>query len=116
MAPDCACLGHRVIYKCSVIGSGRLTVWSVHTLGGDQCNIVLHHDFPDNQTCDTIEAYGQGISQSRDCYTSLLTTVISPDLNGATIACSVDIGSRNSIVRVDAITLQLHHCGICYNN
>ena len=98
---ECVCLSQNVTYQCTVCDPmGIFTVWKFPNTD-QECDIVLRHTNFTLQVpneCDHVAAVGQGLSVKNDCYTSLLTVLVSEP--SIIIGCEIDLsnGQRRSIV------------------
>ena len=90
----CTCLGHQVIYECTVSGSGA-TTWGGTAL--EECpqgNILLRHsEYSEglviNKTCGSNGVIsGSAFSEGNGTYTSKLYLYVSNNTVGDTIECS----------------------------
>ena len=102
----CTCLGHKVIYECTVSGSG-VTTWNGTAL--EECSkgrIILRHSSYDSnytisRTCGItglVKAYAVSESADNGTYTSRLILNVSNSSVGDTIECSG--GSEQGIKHV----------------
>ena len=89
-ADECVCPNSLLRLRCTAVGMLGTTVWTV----GQQCNIGLDHaQFMAgvNRSCTRMEhglsATGNSLGVDGDCYTSQLTIMVTPDLNGTNVTC-----------------------------
>ena len=89
---QCACIGDRLIYKCTVVGGGT-TVWSgtVFDCPLDGSEITLRHSqYTSNQAfgfCNDGDISGRGIDVTDNCYTSQLNLTVRESFNNKTVQC-----------------------------
>ena len=103
LADQCICPGYTLQLKCTIVGRGT-TIWNV-----DSAMLRLRHDDDfsvDSQSRNGGAIEARGLSSDNNCYTSLLTILISPDLNGVNVTCQYDDGITN-IVTIDVYSIQL---------
>ena len=105
---ECVCAGHLLQLNCTVVGRG-FTVWSVDN---QQCIELDHLQYdPDGITRSCGNAAdaptGSSVSVMGDCYTSQLTVMATPNLNGTNVTCEHDngISEENIIIGVYPIIL-----------
>ena len=105
LADQCICSGYKLQLKCTVIGRGA-TVWIVDGVMNGMIVLTHNSDFTSQQRArGAIEARGLSVNESDDCYTSLLTISISPDLDGVNITCQHDNGTHFYTIDVYPILL-----------
>ena len=91
----CTCLGHEVIYECTVSGGGA-TSWEGTALESCSWSTILlrHSEFNNsnygiNTTCGTSgHIYSRAVSSNNEIYTSQLILNVSNDTVGDSIECS----------------------------
>ena len=94
----CSCLGQTVTFECVVTG-GTLTVWSGTAFDCSANEISIRHSnfVGVTRSCSTI--IGRGVTSNGNQYTSHLDVIMSEEIIGRTITCSVDDGNLNLIGR-----------------
>lgn len=105
---DCICPGQNFTYECSVVG-GRFTVWRGSVIEAG-CEITLFHsqfDMPSGafEICNNEAVIGRSIIRENECYTSQLTILVTTDLDGRTVECSVDDGRENTVINTTTLLL-----------
>ena len=103
---DCICRDQDFAYECTVVGE-NLTVWTILMTG---CEITLHHDLYNDPLGEQRGCNGAFIGRSIEvvnrCYRSSLTiTPVTPNLNGHTVICSADDGSKITTIGNTTITI-----------
>lgn len=80
-------------------------MWKGNIVAG--CEIaLLHNQFnTDFGTCNNGAVVGRGVRNESNCYTSQLTVLVTPDLNGRTIECHSDDGVREILVNFTTLLL-----------
>ena len=104
----CNCLAQNVTYECTVSG-GAFTVWSGSAFMCQGGEIPLRHVgfLEAGGECNNGAVIGRGIEIINNCYTSQLSVLLSPELIGRTITCSVDDGLSSSLVEVGTSNLTI---------
>ena len=82
-------------FTCTVTDSSvsSITVWTGTAFDNFDCDlnviVLLHEEFQNGAVdmCSDGEVVAHATGVSGDCYTSNLTVVLSPQLNGTTIEC-----------------------------
>ena len=105
---DCFCLGQDATYECTVIG-GDFTLWNGSIMDPPGCKISLPHRqfFNVNDTsCNdgTVVAKGLTITNG-SCYTSLLTVLVTQEMNGGSVSCVVDKNLEESLIDTTIINI-----------
>ena len=89
---QCACVGDRLIYNCSVMG-GTATLWRGTLFDCPQAGseITLRHSlFASNQVfriCNDGDIIGHGLEVVNNCYTSQLNVTVRESFNNKTVHC-----------------------------
>ena len=90
---QCACVGDRLIYNCSVMG-GTSTLWrgtafDCFMVGSEI--ILRHSQFASNQAfgiCNNGDIVGHGLAVENKCYTSQLNLTVGKNFNNKTVKCT----------------------------
>lgn len=108
---DCStCPGHTLVYECTAAGLG-ITVWRGSALR--QCSITLSHSLFSSGTtgnCNNREIVGYSVRAVENNYTSQLNVTVRGSMNGLTIECFYNDGTRESKVGERRITIQQSTC------
>lgn len=105
---DCGCPGQNTSYICTAVG-GVITVWggSAFDCTGRNEISLRHNQFESGNAigvCNDGALVAYGIREAENFFTSRLDVRLSADLQGRTIACSIDdgdvtfLGTRTLIV------------------
>ena len=80
-------------------------MWKGNVLVG--CEVALLHNQFDTDfgTCNNGAVVGRGVRNENNCYTSQLTVLVTPDLNGRTIECHNDNGIQETPVNSTTLLL-----------
>ncbi|MCG8623599.1 MAG: hypothetical protein MJE68_16605 [Proteobacteria bacterium] len=94
---DCILLGQNVTYECTTCTiNASFTSWNGSIMDPSGCTISLSHRtrlsfFNETMAiCNEGMVVGQGLAINNTCYTSLLTVLVTPQVNGGNVSCFVD--------------------------
>ena len=107
---DCICPNQNATYECTTFG-GEFTLWNGSIIPPG-CEVVLSHAQFFNDTslccCNDPTVVGNGLQITNDsCYTSILTVLVTPELNGKNVSCVVDYGLNMGEVLIDTMTINI---------
>lgn len=109
---DCGtCLGHQLLYECITVGTGT-TVWkgSAFQCPDNGNNILLSHRHFSSlgimDTCNNGAIVGQSIRVANNSYISRLNVTVDASMDGQTIKCFYNNGSREIEIGLDTITIR----------
>lgn len=97
---SCSCIGQTVTFECIVTG-GTITVWSGSAFMCEGNEISLRHGrFTNSEaigSCNDEAIVGRGVASNGTQFTSQLDVILSSELLGDTVSCSVEDGSNLNI-------------------
>jgi hypothetical protein len=110
---DCGtCLGHQLLYECITTGTGT-TVWkgSAFQCPDNGNSILLSHRLFSSgtslrNTCNHGAIVGHSIRVVNNSYISRLNVTVDASMNGQTIKCFYNNGSREIEIGLDMITIR----------
>ena len=120
---DCICPGQNATFECTVVG-GNFTVWNGSIMEPPECKIQLQHfEFLSrNERCNSGAVIGQAIETNGSCYTSRLSVLVTPNIDGGDVSCNVDIAQDEIPINTMIINITpgpgKHYCdkGITVNS
>ena len=88
---DCICSGYTAMYECTAVG-GSFTLWNGSIMDPPGCEVTLSHAqfLNTNDSCNYETIVGKGLEINDSCYTSQLTVLVVPRMNGENVSCVVD--------------------------
>ena len=106
---DCICPNHNITFECTTVGGG-ITVWQGSAFNCPQSSdeISLRHAqfLGSVGVCNDGAICAHAVSiPAPDCFISNLTVYITPALDGRTVRCEHDNGSRVTLVRSFALNI-----------
>ena len=110
---DCGtCLGHRLLYECTAVGTG-ITVWkgSAFLCPNNGNSILLSHRLFHSSgamdACNGGAIVGYSLRPTNNqCYTSRLNVTVDASMNGQTIQCFYNNGSKEIEIGSQTITIR----------
>jgi hypothetical protein len=111
--PGCVCPGEKLIYLCTVQGSGTgATIWNGTAFSGCLQNVILLQDHQFTRlggstgTCNNGAIVGQSLGIQGNNYTSQLNVTITPETAGKTITCAYDaLTAQDITIRFSTIII-----------
>ena len=86
-------------------------MWNGSIMEQPECTetIVLQHFkfLSRNESCNDGAVDVQGINISNGCYTSRLTVLVTPSLDGRDVSCSVDYGYGADFTLIDTVIINI---------
>ena len=115
VGPVNVCPGETTSFTCTVVDSSRssITVWTGTAFDNFDCDlnviVLLHEEFQSGMVdmCSDGDVVAHATGVDGDCYTSNLTAVLSPQLDGTTIQCQLAVTTIGSPYTLTVAGMQI---------